>query len=146
MLSAAIESASRNRMLDLVRTTCRRMQPEAPPEHGHSRTHEGSPDGLFVGVWFSLVPDFSGVLVSEAVDDVDQPARRRPHAEGTRRETGHNKFRYVSGSQQRPSSSETPSPEERSDFDCADAAEWKGIVDSGSVGVLDPVAADAVRR
>ena len=66
MLNSAIESASRNRMLDLGRTTCRRFQLEPPPEQGHSRTHEGSPHGLFVGVWYSLVPDYS-----ETVDDVD---------------------------------------------------------------------------
>ena len=35
------------------------------------------------------------------------------------------------------------SPEERADFDAAEAAEWKAI---GSVRVLDPVAADTVRR
>ena len=38
------------------------------------------------------------------------------------------------------------SPEERADFDAADAAEWKAIVDSGSVKNLNSVAADVVRR
>ena len=38
------------------------------------------------------------------------------------------------------------SPDERADFAAADAAEWKAIVDSGSVKVLNPVAADTVRR
>ena len=71
LLNAAFEFGSRNRMLDLGRTTSRRIQLEPPPEQGPSRTHEESLDGLFVGVWYSLVPYFSGVLVSEAVDDVD---------------------------------------------------------------------------
>ena len=38
------------------------------------------------------------------------------------------------------------SPDERADFVAADAVEWKAIMDSGSVRVLNPVAADIVRR
>ena len=38
------------------------------------------------------------------------------------------------------------SPEERADFEAADAAEWRAIVDSGSLKVLNSITADVVRR
>ena len=57
----AVDSVNRNNMLDFRRTTCRRIQPEPQLE----RT------GLLVGTWYSLTLDPSGVLVSIAVNDVD---------------------------------------------------------------------------
>ena len=52
----------------------------------------------------------------------------------------------VNGPDDRPDTAKHLSPDEGADFVAADAAEWKVTVDSGSVKVLNPDAADTVRR
>ena len=154
---AALESVNRNMILNLGRTTCRRIQPEPQPERGRSRSPEWYHSGLLVGTWYFLVPDHLRALVSEAVSNTElcQERRHIPGHDATPTgpaigsdnrsdaTTDVNAFWGRSSDEVHP---RNLSPKERADYDAADAAEWKATVDSGSVRLLDFVAADAVRR
>ena len=112
---------------------------------------------MLVGASSSLIPNHSRVLVSEAVNNKDLEQERayipRLHAtltgptdgpdDGSDCTTDVNAFLARSSDEVHPR--HLP-PDKRADFDAADAAEWKATVESGSVTVLDSVAANAVRR
>ena len=154
---AAIESVNRNRMLDFGKTTCRRIHPEPVIEREHSQSPEEHPAALLVGTWYYITPDSSGALVSEVVDRKDI-ALERTHAPGhhftpTGPTGGHNNESDCAMEDNvflaRSSDEVYPkhlSPDERVAFEIADAAEWKAIVDSGSVKVLDSEVANAIRK
>ena len=143
----AVDSVNRDNMLDFGRTTCRRIQPEPQPERA----------GLLLRIWYSLTLDPSGVFVSEAVNDVDDQHEKRSVPRLCNTMTG-----LVNGPDDRLDTATDVDvflarrsdevhpkhlcPDERADFVAAHAAEWKATVDSGSVKVLNPVAADTVRR
>ena len=154
---AAIESVNRNRVLDFGKTTCRRIHPEPVIERERSHSSEEHRAELLVGTWYYLIPDPSGALVSEIVDSKDL-ASERAHIPGhhftlTGPTNGHNnEFDCATNdsvSLARSSNEVHPkhfSPDERVAFDAADAAEWKSIVESGSVKVLDSEVADTIRK
>ena len=154
---AAVKSVNRNRMLDFGKTTCKRIHPEPGIERERPRSPEGHHAELLAGTWYSLIPDPSGALVSEVMDSKDL-AQERAHIPGhlftlTGPTDGHNHGSdcalNVSAILARSGNEVHPkhlSPDERVAFEAADAAEWKAIVESGSVKVLDSEAADTVRR
>ena len=154
---AAIESVNRNRMLDFGKTTCKRIHPEPVIERERSHSSEEHPAGLLVGTWYYLIPDPSGALVSEVVDRKDL-ALKRTHTPGhhftpTRPTDGHNNESDCAMENNvflaRSSDEVYPkhlSPDERAAFEIADSAEWKAIVDSGSVKVLDSEVANMIRK
>ena len=141
-------STTANRILNLGRTTCRRIHPEPQPERGHSRSPERYHSGLLVGTSYFLVPDHWRALVSEAVSNTEfcQERRHIPGHDATPTgpaigpdnrsdaTTGVNAFLGRSSDEVQP---RNLSPKERADYDAADAAEWKATVDSGSVRLLD---------
>ena len=104
-----------------------------------------------------MIPDPSGALVSEVVDSKDL-ALERAHIPGhhftlTGPTDGHNnEFDCVTNDSvflARSSDEVYPkhlSPVERVAFEVADTAEWKAIVDSGSVKVLDSEVANTIRK
>ena len=154
---AAIESVNRNRMLDFGKTTCKRIRPEPVIERERSQSSEEHPAALLVGTWYYLTPDSSGALVSEVVDRKDLALERtRPpghHFTPTRPTGGHdNGFDHAMENNMflaRSSDEVYPkhlSPDERIAFEIADAAEWKAIVNTGSVKVLDSEVANAIRK
>ena len=151
-LSIAIEC-----WLDFGKTTCKRIHPEPVIEREHSRSSEEHRAELLVGTWYYLIPDPSGALVSEVVDRKDL-ASGRAHIPGyhftlTGPTDGHNNefdcatrdsvFLARSSNEVHP---KHLSQDERVAFEAADAAEWKAIVDSGSVKVLDSEVADTIRK
>ena len=154
---AAIESVNRNRMLDFGKTTCKRIHPEPVFEGERSQSSEEHPAALLMGTWYYLTPDSSGAFVSEVVDRKDL-ALERTHSPGhhftpTRVTGGHdNGFDHAMEnivSLARSSDEVYPkhlSLDERVAFEIADAAEWKGIVDTGSVKVLNSEVANALRK
>ena len=103
------------------------------------------------------LPDSSGVLVSEVVDRKDI-ALERTHTPGhhftpTGRTNEHNNESDCAIDDNvflaRSSDEVFPkhlSPDDRIAFEIADAAEWKAIVDTGSVKVLDPEVASTIRK
>ena len=146
--NAAVESVNRNRMLDFGKTTCKRIHPEPVIEKERSHSSEEHHAGLLVGTWYYLILAPSGALVSEVVDRNDL-ALERTHTPGhhftpTGPTGGHNNesdcamednvFLARSSDEVYP---KHVSPDERVAFEIADSAEWKAIVDSGSVKVLD---------
>ena len=154
---AAIESVNRNRMLDFGKTTCRRIHPEPVIEREHSQSSEEHPAALLVGTWYYLTPDSSGALVSEVVDRKDL-ALERTHAPGhhftpTGLTDGHNNESDCAMDDNvflaRSSDEVYPkhlSLDDRIAFEIADAAEWKAIVDTGSVKVLNSEVANTIRK
>ena len=155
--NAAIESVNRNRMLDFGKTTCKRIHPEPVIEKERSHSSEERHAGLLVGTWYYLIPDPSGALVSEVVDRKDL-ALERTHIPGhhftpTGPTDGHNNESDCAMDDNvflaRSSDEVYPkhfSPDERVAFEIADSAEWKAIVDSGSVKVLDSEVANTIRK
>ena len=139
--NAAVVSVNRNRMLDFGKTICKRIHPEPVIE-------EERHAGLLVGTWYYLIPDPSGALVSEVVDSEDL-ALERTHISGhyftpTGPTDGHNnEFDCVTNDcvlLARSSNEVHPkhlSPDER---------EWKAIVESSSVKVLDSEVANTIRK
>ena len=131
-------------MLDFGKTTCKRIHPEPGIERERSRSSEGHHAELLVGTWYYLIPDPSGTLVSEVVDSKDL-AQERAHIPGrhftlTGPTDGHNHqsdcATNVSVFLAHSSNDVHPkhlSPDERVAFEIADSAEWKAIVESGSV-------------
>ena len=148
--NAAIEFVNRNRMLDFGKTTCKRIHPEPVIEKERSHSSEEHPAGLLVGTWYYLTPDPSGALVSEVVDRRDLAFERtqapghhfiptRPtggHDNGSDHAMENNVFLARSSDEVYP---KHLSPDERVAFEIADAAEWKAIVDSGSVKVANAI-------
>ena len=113
--------------------------------------------GLLVGTWCYLILDPSGALVSEVVDRKDL-ALERTHipghhftptglTDGPNNESDcamdDNVFLARSSDEVYPKHF---SPDERVAFEIADSAEWKAIVDSGSVKVLDSEVANTIRK
>ena len=155
--NAAIESVNRNRMLDFGKTTCKGFIPNLSSRLERSHSSEERRAGLLVRTWYYLIPDRSGALVSEVVDRKDI-ALERTHIPGhhftpTGPTDGHNnESDCVMGDNvflARSSDEVYPkhlSPDERVAFEIADAAEWKAIVDSGSVKVLDSEVANTIRK
>ena len=154
---AAIESVNRNRMLDFGKTTCRRIHPEPVIEREHSQSSEEHSAALLVGTWYYLTPDSSGALVSEVVDRKDL-ALERTHPPGhhftpTGPTGGHNNESDCATDDNvflaRSSDEVYPkhlSLDDRIAFEIADAAEWKAIVDTGSVKVLNSEVANTIRK
>ena len=93
-------------MLDFGRTTCRRIHPEPQPER----------NGSLVGTWYSLTLHPSGVLVSEAVNDVSDQQE-----EGTIPRPRNTMTGLVNGPDDRPDTAKHLSPNERAGFFAADA-------------------------
>ena len=155
--NAAIKSVNRNRMLDFGKTTCKRIHPEPVIEKERSHSSEERHAGLLAGTWYYLIPDPSGALVSEVVDRQDL-ALERTHIPGhhftpTGPTDGHNNESDCAMDDNvflaRSSDEVYPkhlSPDERVAFEIADSAEWKAIVDSGSVKVLDLEVANTIRK
>ena len=154
---AAIESVNRNRMLDFGKTTCRRIHREPVIEKERSQSSEEHSAALLVGTWYYLIPDPSGALVSEVVDRKDL-ALERTHILGhhftptgpTDRHNNEsdcamddNVFLTRSSDEVYP---KHLSLDDRIAFEMADAAEWKAIVDTGSVKVLNSEVANTIRK
>ena len=110
-----------------------------------------------MGTWYYLIPDPSAALVSEVVDRKDL-ALQRTHIPGhhftpTGPTDGHNNesdcatddnvFLARSCDELYP---KHLSLDDRVAFEIADAAEWKAIVDTGSVKVLDSEVANTIRK
>ena len=122
-----------------------------------SHSSEEHPAALLVGTWYYLTPDSSGALVSEIVDRKDL-ALERTHALGhhftsTGLTDGHNNESDCAMEDNvflaRNSDEVYPkhlSLDDRIAFEIADAAEWKAIVDTGSVKVLDSEVANTIRK
>ena len=154
--NAAIESVNRNRMLDSGKTTCKRIHPEPVIEKERSHSSEEHHAGLLVGTWYYLILDPSGALVSEVVDGKDLALERthipEHHFTPTGPTDGHNHgsdcvtndsvFLARSSDDAHP---KHLSPDQRVAFEAADA-EWKAIVESDSVKVLDSEAADTIMK
>ena len=155
--NAEIESVNGNRMFDFGKTTCKRIHPEPVIEKERSHSSEERHAGLLVGTWYYLIPDPSGALVSEVVDRKDL-ALERTHIPGhhftpTGPTDGHNNESDCAMDDNvflaRSSDEVYPkhlSPDERVAFEVADSAEWKAIVDSDSVKVLDSEVANTIRK
>ena len=130
-------------------------EPVIEKERSHSSEERHA--GLLVGTWYYLIPDPSGALVSEVVDRKDL-ALERTHIPGhhftpTGPTDGHNNESdcamddnvFLSRSRDEVYPKHL-SPDERVAFEIADSAEWKAIVDSGSVKVLDLEVANTIRK
>ena len=154
---AAIESVNRNRMLDFGKTTGKRIHREPVIEKERSHSSEERHAGFLVGTWYYLFPDPSDAFVSEVVDRKDL-ALERTHFPGhhftpTGPTDGHNNesdramddnvFLTRSSDEVYP---KHLCPDERVASEMADSAEWKAIVDSGSVKVLDSEVANTIRK
>ena len=125
-------------MLDFGKTTCKRIHPEPGIERERSRSLEGHRTELLVGTWYSLIPDPSAALVSEAVDSKDL-AQERAHSRGhhftlTGPTDGHNHgsdcATHVSAFLFRSSNEVHPKHlylDDRVAFEAADAAEWNRV-------------------
>ena len=150
---ASFETVNRNRMLDFGKTTCKRIHPEPVIERERSHSSEERHATLLVGTWYYLIPDPSGALVSEVVDRMDL-ALDRTHILGhqftpTGPTDGHNNEFDCATDDNVFLAEVYPkhlSPDERVAFEIVDAAEWKAIVDYGSVKVLDSEVANAIRK
>ena len=152
---AAIESVNRNRMLDFGKTTCKRIHPEHVIERERFHSSDKHPAGLLVGTWYCLIPDhqvhFSQKLWTERILHLREhtPLDFTP----TRPTGGHNNESDCAMDDNvflaRSSDEVYPkhlSLDDRIAFEIADAAEWKAIVDTGSVKVLNSEVANTIRK
>ena len=155
--NAAVESFNCNRMLDFGKTTCKGIHPEPVIEKERSHSSEEHHAGVLVGTWYYLNPDPSGALVSEFMDRQDL-ALERTHNPGhhftpTGPTGGHNNESdcamedtvFLARSSDEVYPKHLPACESVA-FEIADSAEWKAIVDSGSVKVLDSEVANTMSK
>ena len=147
---AVIESVNRNRMLDFGKTTCRRIHPELVIEREHSQSSEEHPAALLVGTWYYLTPDSSVDRKDLALERTHPPGH---HFTPTGLTDGHNNESDCAMDDNvflaRSSDEVYPkhlSLDERVAFETADSAEWKAIVDTGSVKVLNSEVANTIRK
>ena len=136
---AAIESVNRNRMEIVI-------------ERERSHSSEEHHAGLLVGTWYYLIPDSSGALVSEVVDrkdlallDIISP-RLDPPTDTTMNSTVRRMTMCSWLAAAMKCIQSIFLLMSVSAFEKADAAEWKAIVDSGSVKVLDSEIANTIRK
>ena len=148
---AAIESVNRNRMLDFGKTTCRRIHPEPVIEREHSqsseehsaallwergiislRTHQAH---LFQRLWTERILHLRGHFTSTGLTD--------GHNNESDCAMDDNVFLARSSDEVYP---KHLSLDDRIAFEIADAAEWKAIVDTGSVKVMNSEVANTIRK